>query len=125
MAKLDRILVSVEWERNLPRAKVTILPKGVSNHNPVMIKFGEKEHTTDHLFRFEKWWLEVDGFSKMVKKVWDTKCPDVTLIDVWQFKIRNLRKKIKGWHRNVEDKMVRRKNVVIEGIDKLDRLAEI
>jgi hypothetical protein len=41
MATLDRILITVHWEAKYPLAKVTILPKGVSDHNPLLIRFGK------------------------------------------------------------------------------------
>jgi hypothetical protein len=40
MAILERILTSTDWDGKFPRANVTILPKEVSDHNPLMIKFG-------------------------------------------------------------------------------------
>jgi hypothetical protein len=42
MAKLDMVLAYVEWDIKLPEAKVTILPKGVSDHNPLIITSGSK-----------------------------------------------------------------------------------
>jgi hypothetical protein len=32
-----------------------------------VIKFGEKLLIEDPIFRFEKWWLEVEGFPDIVK----------------------------------------------------------
>jgi hypothetical protein len=96
MAKLDRVLVSVDWENKNPLAKVTVLPKGVSDHSPVLIDFGGGIQQKDHMFRFEKWWLEIDGFTEMVSKTWETTCPHSDPLEIWQFKIRLLRKKIRG-----------------------------
>jgi hypothetical protein len=42
MTVLDQILASVDWDANHPLAKVSILPKGVSDHNSLVIIFGEK-----------------------------------------------------------------------------------
>jgi hypothetical protein len=68
MAKLDRILVSIEWDIKYPLAQVTMLPKGVSNHKPLKITFGEKDQSREPIFRFEKWWLEIEGFADIVRK---------------------------------------------------------
>jgi hypothetical protein len=38
----------------------------------------------------------VDGFAEMVRKVWLTKCFEADPIVVWLFKVRLLRRKIKG-----------------------------
>jgi hypothetical protein len=68
MATLDRTLASVEWEHKYPLAQVTMLSKGVNDHNPLLIKIGEQGNAKDPLFGFEKWWLEVEGFVEVVKK---------------------------------------------------------
>jgi hypothetical protein len=44
-------------------------------------------------------------------------------MDIWQFKVRHLRKKIKGWSMNVEAKMKRKKGILDE-IEKLDIMSE-
>jgi hypothetical protein len=41
MAKLNRILASVDWDSKYPLAKVNLLPKEVGDHNPVKITFGD------------------------------------------------------------------------------------
>jgi hypothetical protein len=69
MATLDRVLVSVHWANKYPMAKVTTLPKGVSDHNPLLLNFGDKARCKNHLFWFEKWWLEIDGFDNLVNSV--------------------------------------------------------
>jgi hypothetical protein len=35
-------MIYVEWESNYPFAKVVMLPKGVSDHNPLRVSFGDK-----------------------------------------------------------------------------------
>jgi hypothetical protein len=105
MTVLDRILASVRWDAKHSLAKVSIMSKGVRDHNPLVIRFGEKLQIRDPLFRFEKWWLKVEGFSNLVKNIWESKCPVDDPLEVWQFKIRLLRKKIKGWSRNIEAKL--------------------
>jgi hypothetical protein len=67
MAVLDMILTSIDWDAKFPLAKVTMLPKGVSDHNPLLIDFGGQDEFREHLFRFEKWWLQMEGFADLVK----------------------------------------------------------
>jgi hypothetical protein len=59
----------------------------------MLIDLGGVCQDRDYLFRFEKWWLEMKGFSEVVKAVWLVDCPSKEPMDIWQFKIRNLRKK--------------------------------
>jgi hypothetical protein len=51
MAKLDRILASMDWDAKHPLSKVLVLPKGISDHNPLVIKFGEKLQIKDPIFQ--------------------------------------------------------------------------
>jgi hypothetical protein len=43
---------------------------------------------------------------------------------VWQYKIRNLRRKVKGWSRNRDYEMRKCKQDIILELDNLDALAE-
>jgi hypothetical protein len=122
MARLDSL--SLDWEGKYPLANVITLPRRVSDHNPILLSFGGKEQGMEALFRFEKWWLEIEGFSEMVRAAWSTKCQLSNPVAVWQFKIRLLRKKIRGWSRNVEEDVKKKKARILSEIDKLDMLSE-
>jgi hypothetical protein len=74
MAKLDRILVPMEWDKKYPTSQVTLLPKEVSDHYPMKISFGLKHITKEPIFRFEKCWLECEDFYEIVRKAWDIEC---------------------------------------------------
>lgn len=51
-------------------------------------------------FRFEKWWLNLDSFAKLVEKAWSTPCTATKSIDIWQFKMGTLRRLVRGWAMN-------------------------
>jgi hypothetical protein len=51
-------------------------------------------------------------------------CQSRDLVEVWQGRIRNLRKKIKGWSRNREAVLKKPKNKLVGELDQLDKLAE-
>jgi hypothetical protein len=124
MAVLDRIFVTLEWDIKYPMTGVNILSRSVSDHSPLLIQFGVKNQIGEQVFRFEKWWLEVDGIVEVVAKAWETYCPTTDPMKVWQFKVRLLRRKIKGWSRNIEAEMKRTKKHLIEEVDRLDKLVE-
>jgi hypothetical protein len=105
-------------------AKVIMVPKGVSDHNALKITFRENQQCRDPVFRFEKWWLEVQEFEELMKKTWDKEYPISDSVEVWQMKIRSLRKKIKGWSGNVEVEMKKKKKGILEEMDMLDKIAE-
>lgn len=51
-------------------------------------------------FRLEKWWLSMDSFSKVIQKAWSTPCTASKSIDIWQFRMRTLRRLVRGWAMN-------------------------
>jgi hypothetical protein len=66
----------------------------------------------------------VECFSDLVKNIWDSRCPVDDPLEVWHFKVKLLRKKIKGWSRNMEADVRKAKNSLIASIDELDKLVE-
>jgi hypothetical protein len=111
MATLDRVLATIDWESKFPLASVNTLSKEVSDHNPLRVNFGAKLVKKEPIFRFEKWWFDIEGFVDLVKKTWGNDCPSNDPMEVWQFKIRLLGKKIKGWGRNVGAEIRRQKKI--------------
>jgi hypothetical protein len=65
MATLDRILMTTHWEAKYPLARISMLPKGVSDHNPMMITFGEN---LEVLFLFLD--LRNGGWKWKILKTW-------------------------------------------------------
>jgi hypothetical protein len=90
-----------------------------------MLKFGDRLQIKDPMLKFEKWWLEVEEFARIVKKCWGTDCPSRDPLEVWQFKVRLLRRKLKSWSRNAKAKLRKSKSSLIGASDELDKLAEI
>jgi hypothetical protein len=68
--KLDRILVSTEWELNHPLTTVVALPQVISDHTPLIIDTGKPSSSNNPpMFKFELGWLLRDGFMDMVRDV--------------------------------------------------------
>lgn len=60
------------------------------------------------------------GFVEIVTKVWRTECIFTEPIEIWQFKIRLLRKKIRGWARNVNAEIRKTKVDLLKEYEILD-----
>jgi hypothetical protein len=66
--KLDRILMSTEWEQNFPLSNVIALSRDISDHTPLLLDTGRNTSMNiQHLFKFELGWLLRDGFGDMVR----------------------------------------------------------
>lgn len=96
MAALDKILCTTSFEQSFPLAFVSVRARATSDHVPLILNSGVKERKKPSLFRFEKWWLEQADFKDLVKKIWNTPCAFNDALDIWQFKVRLFRKKVKG-----------------------------
>ena len=120
MAKLDRILINTAFEQQYPLASVRSAPRASSDHTPLIIDFGLNVTQKPMPFRFEKWWLEREDFHELISKIWNTPCHYADPLDTWQFKVRLLRKKVKGWAINVNAKIRKKKNNLLSKLDLLD-----
>ena len=65
--KLDRILVSTDWEHKYPLTTVNALERVLSDHTPIVLNTGAASDTRNqNLFKFELGWLKRDGFVDLV-----------------------------------------------------------
>jgi hypothetical protein len=86
--KLDRILVTTEWEEKFPLSTVRALTREVSDHTPLLLNTGEPTNAhTQHMFKFELGWLLRDGFIDMIKGLWTSTTFGQTPMERWQGKI--------------------------------------
>ncbi|GJX54000.1 RNA-directed DNA polymerase, eukaryota [Tanacetum coccineum] len=70
MSKLDRFFVSENILTSCPNISAITLERFISDHRPILLR----ETSFDYgpiPFRFYKYWLEVDGFDKMVRESWE------------------------------------------------------
>jgi hypothetical protein len=69
--KLDRILITMEWEEKYPLTTVHALTRNMSDHTPLLLNFGESSFmATQPLFKFELGWLLKYGSMEMVRDIW-------------------------------------------------------
>jgi hypothetical protein len=81
LEKLDRVLVTKEWENLFPQACVDRLPREVSDHNPLIVSTGKKENLPFIQFKFDLNWFKNPEFFTLVKKIWEKPCGAKTSID--------------------------------------------
>ena len=124
LAKIDRIFISTEWGAAFPLARVKALDRPPSDHNPLLLDAGCNLSFGKKCFCFEKWWLKRDSFKKVVLKAWNTPCLEPKPLDVLQFRIRTLRRLVRGWASNEVAALNKQKAVLSEEYNKLDVEAE-
>jgi hypothetical protein len=100
--KLDRVLVSTEWEINFPLAKVEARDRNISDHTQLVVSTGTSTHQSGNRpFRFERGWFLKEGFYDMVANIWRSENSRSSPLQRWQSKIRGLRQHLRGWVSNM------------------------
>jgi hypothetical protein len=69
MSKLDRALVSIDWQIMYPDSLLQALSSSISDHTPLHLSLNAC-HRTKKRFKFEMFWLKLDGFDDVVKEGW-------------------------------------------------------
>jgi hypothetical protein len=124
--KLDRVLMSTEWETKFPLSSVTTHSRDISDHTPLILNTGEASTTHKQpLFKFELGWFLRDGFQEMVKNVWLSENSGSTPLERWQAKIRRLRQHLRGWAKHTSGILRREKKDLLDKLDSLDKKAEL
>jgi hypothetical protein len=120
--KLDRVLVSTEWEQNFPLATVDTLSREISDHAPLLLSTGEKlKVVRQQPFIFELGWLLKEGFFELVSDVWNKEKRGVTPMQKWQNKIKRLRQFLRGWAKNMSGAYKKEKQELMRKADELDK----
>jgi hypothetical protein len=123
--RLDRVLISTEWEQQYPLATVEALNTEIFDHTPLLLRLGEKAIAKKSaLFKFELGWLLKEGFFDVVSKVWRKESRGTTSMQRWQNKIRRLRQFLRGWAKNMNGAYKKEKQELLRMAEELDKKAE-
>lgn len=122
MSKLDRFLISVEWNEIFDPVFVHALPRVGSDHIPIMTKGGEiLTHLGLLLFKFQNMWLLHPGFVELVKGWWEGFDVSGPLGQRFRLKLKGLRDVLKGWNKEVFGDIEKKKKSCLDVIQRLDR----
>lgn len=121
--KLDRVLVSVSWLELFPLVHLTALPRERSDHTPLVIDTGG-DIPRSPIFKFELWWLLRSELAIIVAEVWAVPAGNRYASEEWIWRLACLRKRLKGWNRNICGENKRIRNELLANMDLLDKMAE-
>jgi hypothetical protein len=76
------------------------------------------------MFKYELAWLFKDGFYEKVKTVWQKETKGSSSLEIWQNKIRALRRYLRGWAKNMNGAYKKEKKDITNKLDELDKKAE-
>ncbi len=126
LAKLDRFLISTEWDFWFPISNVTALPRITLDHSPLLLKTNRKPLV--RTFKFEKVWLTREDFIKLVPVWWNEVqgggLNSGSNVLVFAAKLRHCRKKMKEWCGSNFHNILNAKRMLSEDLQKMDILEE-
>ncbi|KAG6646425.1 hypothetical protein CIPAW_07G008100 [Carya illinoinensis] len=120
-SRLDRFLISPEWECHFPEVWLKRLPRIGSDHWPVLLDCGGIRKGR-WPFKFENMWLKSEGFVDRVKQWWSSYQFQGTPSFIFASKLKALKKDLQVW--NVESfgnvgEMKKAKLLEIQEIERL------
>ena len=81
LVKLDRWFCSVDWDEIHPDASLTAVSSALSDHCPILMTTAVR-FTAKKRFRFENFWLKLDGFVEAVQTSWAGAAPADPLLRI-------------------------------------------
>jgi hypothetical protein len=122
-SRLDRFLVSPDWEMGYPGLVQRKLLRVCSDHAPIMLTRGDL-HYGKRSFKFENMWLKEEGFVDKVRDWWGSFSFDGTPSFVLAKKLQALKGKIKEWNSEVFGDVGARNKAWAEEVQLLDSIEE-
>ena len=100
MSRLDRFLVTADWESQFSNVTQSTLPRPVSDHCPVMLNSdGIKSGPSP--FRFENMWLKFEGFKDLLRDWWQSLHFSSSYSFILASKLKALKGILKTWNKEV------------------------
>ena len=100
LERLDWVFTSAPWTLDFPNTTVVPLTRNISDHVPCVVKIDTKIPKST-IFRFENYWVEMEGFFDIVQHVWQIDPGFEDPAKCISFKMKVLRKRLLAWSKNL------------------------
>ena len=110
MARLDRFLITDDWENYVRNVTQSTLPRPFSDHFSILLIGGGSLVRGPTPFRFENMWLKTEGFKSLIDGWWKRFDVRGASSFVVAEKLKALKIKLKGWNKEVFGRVETRKN---------------
>ena len=105
-SRLDRFLCSVEMLEVFPSARVTALPRPISDHTPIMwTSHGETDRPP--YFKIDRSWFREEGFVEDLATLWEAQPARGFASARLVTKLNGLRHHLIGWRRRIREDRTR------------------
>jgi hypothetical protein len=123
LVRLDRALISLDWEAMHPDCHLQALSSNASDHCPLLLQTRMAIHAKPR-FHFEAFWPKSEGYLEAVTRGWT--CNDTVTDPLWRLDamMRNLKKELHRWLvskiGNVREQLLMAREIIL----KLDQATE-
>ena len=118
-SRLDRFLVTDNWDNLFNGVVQGILPRPVSDHFPILLEGGGLKRGPSP-FRFENMWLEEEGFKDKMKIWWGSLKFTRTSCYILDAKLRALKNILKIWNKEEFEIVETKKGEVLMQVEHWD-----
>ena len=121
MSRLDRFLVTANWESQFSNSTQSTLPRPVSDHCPILLD-SEGINSGPMPFRFELMWLKFDGFKDLLRGWWQSLHFSGSFSFVLASKVKALKGILRVWNKEVFGRVEVQKKEALKRISFWDDL---
>lgn len=102
LKKLDWVFTNASWTLSFPNTTCKALVMEISDHNPMVITISTAIPKV-HIFRFENYWLQRQGFNEILLERWNNTIalPDKARSITQKFK--SLRSALRTWSSKISN----------------------
>ena len=119
MSRIDRALVSEEWNSCWGITSLWVLPRSISDHCPLVIRSGDLDWGPKP-FRFNNYWLENRKFKKVVEEAWRSYKGEGWMRVILKNKLKKLKEDLRVWSKEEYGALNIKADKLIEEIAELD-----
>ncbi|XP_077249317.1 uncharacterized protein LOC143888801 [Tasmannia lanceolata] len=123
MSRLDRILISMEWEEAFPLIYQRALPKPTSDHNPILLELSNFLEGP-RPFKFNLALCETPKFVDHIKLWWNEEYFEGWKGFILFMKLKHIKMRIKEWQKSEIEASRFGKEDVLSSLESLERKEE-